>query len=308
MGKIAFVFSGQGAQAPGMGQALAEYSKAAADVFAMADAMRPGTSRQCFQGTKDELNVTLNTQPCLFCVDLAAAAALQDRGVVPEAVAGFSLGEIPALAFADMLSLEEAFRLVCFRAKVMQECTENADGGMMAVLGLPKDAVEAVCRDVPWVCPVNYNCPGQLVVAGPKAKLAEVANAVRAAGGKSIALQVSGAFHSPYMAQAQAALEDYLARVSLAAPSIPLYANLTGEPYTPPFEKTIAKQVANPVRWQETLERMAADGVDTFIEVGPGKTLSGLVRKTLPEAVTLQVDDPASLENTLQTLNGEKVC
>lgn len=305
MGKIAFVFSGQGAQAPGMGKALAGCSKAADGVFSMAEAIRPGTKMQCFQGTKEELNMTLNTQPCLFCVDLAAAAALHERGVVPEAVAGFSLGEIPALAFAGMMSPEEAFRLVCVRAKAMQDCTENEDGGMMAVLGLPNDVVEAICRDVGFVYPVNYNCPRQLVVAGSKGKLAELAEAVRAAGGKGIALQVSGAFHSPYMAQAQAVLEDYLAQRPLVAPSIPVYANLTAEPYALPYEKTLARQVAQPVRWQDTIERMAADGITTFIEVGCGKTLVGLIRKTLPEVVTLQVDDLGSLETTIRALNGE---
>lgn len=308
MGKIAFVFSGQGTQTPGMGQALAGYSKAAEGVFSMAEAIRPGTKTQCFQGTKEELNVTLNTQPCLFCVDLAAAAALHERGVVPEAVAGFSLGEIPALAFAGMMPPEEAFRLVCVRAKAMQDCTENEDGGMAAVMGLPNDLVEAICREVDLVYPVNYNCPKQLVVAGSKGKLTELAEAVRTAGGKSIALKVRGAFHSPYMAQAQAVLEDYLAQHPLVAPRISVYANLTAEPYALPYEKTLARQVAQPVRWQDTIERMAADGITTFIEVGYGKTLVGLIRKTLPEAITLQVDGPDSLETTIRTLNGDRVC
>lgn len=308
MGKIAFVFSGQGAQTPGMGQALAAQSEAAARVYAMADAIRPGTQRQCAEAGKEELNQTLNTQPCLFCVDLAAAEALRARGVQPDAVAGFSLGEIPALAFAGMIDAEAAFRLVCVRAEAMQACAEETDGGMVAAMGLNNEAVEALCRELGGVYPVNYNCPGQLVIAGAREKLPGLLDALKRAGGKGITLPVSGAFHSPYMEAARDALRVHLDSVILRTPSMPVYANVTGEPYAAPYADLIAAQVVSPVRWQQTIQRMADNGVDTFIEVGIGKTLCGLIRKTLPEATVLRVEDPESLEQTIRVLNGEDAC
>ncbi len=308
MGKVAFLFAGQGAQAPGMGRSLEEASPAAKAVFDMAERLRPGTRKQCFEGTKEELSLTLNTQPCLFCVDLAAAEALRERGIAPAVVAGFSLGEIPALCFAGMLSMEEAFQLVCMRAKAMQACAEKRDGGMMAVVGLLKEAAEDLCDRLGGLYAVNDNCPGQLVVAGPKGKLTEMAEKVRQAGGRGIALPVSGAFHSPDMAGAQAALETHLAKVPLGAPRMPVIANLTAKPYAPPYEETLARQAAHPVRWQDTLRHMAAEGVTTFVEVGPGRTLSGFVRKTLPEAAALNVEDGESLERTLRAWNGETIC
>ncbi|NLV58315.1 MAG: ACP S-malonyltransferase [Clostridiales bacterium] len=308
MGKIAFLFAGQGSQGTGMGRALAEISNAANRVFTMAEVLRPGTRSQCYGGSKEDLSITVNTQPCLFCVDLAAAEALRECGISPYAVAGFSLGEIPALAFAGMLSMEDAFRLVCLRAQVMHACTQGKDGGMMAVMGLPTEMVEAFCRESTELFAVNYNCPGQLVVAGRKSKLAQLGDRVREAGGRGIVLAVSGAFHSPDMVQAQVALQAYLEQTHLAAPAIPVYANLTARPYAPPYARALASQAAQPVRWQETLENMAADGVTTFIEVGPGKTLSGFVRKTLPNVVALNVEDAESLMRTMDALNGEKAC
>lgn len=308
MGKLAFVFSGQGAQTPGMGQALADQSEAAARVYALAEEIRPGTRRQCAEAGKEELSKTINTQPCLFCVDLAAAEALSARGVLPDAVAGFSLGEIPALAFAGLLDVRAAFRLVCARAEAMQACAERQDGGMMAVLGLSDGTVEALCGDIEGVYPVNYNCPGQLVVAGPRDRLAAFAEAVKGAGGKSVALPVSGAFHSPCMEPAREALAAHLVQATFQAPRLPVYANATGEPYALPYADLIARQVASPVYWERTIRRMAADGFDTFIEVGIGKTLSGLIRKTLPGAVTLQVEDPESLEHAIRARNGENAC
>lgn len=308
MGKIAFVFSGQGAQRPGMGKALAEYSDRAARVYTAAEEVRPGTRSQCFEVSKEELSQTINTQPCLFCVDLAAAEALYERGVKPDAVAGFSVGEIPALAFAGMLDMEAAFRLVCVRAEAMHICAERTPGGMAAAMGLENAAVEDLCREIGDVYPANYNCPGQIVIAGSKEKLPAALEGIRSEGGKGLVLPVSGAFHSPYMMEAREKLRAYLADITLFFPRIPVYANATSAIYAPPYKELIAEQVTSPVRWQESVARMAADGFDTFVEVGIGKTLCGLVSRTLQGVRVLQVEDPQSLEATIRALNGEFVC
>ena len=171
MGKIAFVFAGQGAQYPGMGQELAQCSPAAAQVFQQLDALRPGTSQQCFSGTEAELKETRNTQPCLYCVDLAAACALREAGVAPAALAGFSLGEIAALTFSGAVSPEDGFSIVCARGEAMQAAAEQTDAAMVAVVKLDNATVEGLCARFRRVYPVNYNCPGQLVVAGAREEL-----------------------------------------------------------------------------------------------------------------------------------------
>ena len=214
MGKTAVLFAGQGAQYPGMGRALYETSPAARAVFDMADSIRPGTSRQCWEGSPEELAVTVNTQPCLFTVDLACGEALREAGVTPQAVAGFSLGELAALAFSGMLDREDAFRLVCRRAELMQQCAEETKGSMAAVLKLPFEQVAAICASFDNAYPVNYNCPGQLVVAAAAEQMDGIVAAVKAAGGKCVPLAVSGAFHSPFMAQASAEMAKELAHVA----------------------------------------------------------------------------------------------
>ena len=166
MGKIAFLFSGQGAQYPGMGKSLCEASEAAKAVFDLADSIRSNTSAQCFSGTKEELSRTENTQPCVYCVDLAAAEALKASGIVPDVAAGFSLGEVAALTFCGVLTPEDGFRLVCKRASFMDEAAERTNGGMAAVLKLSDERVEELCAAHPGTYPVNYNCPGQVSVAG----------------------------------------------------------------------------------------------------------------------------------------------
>lgn len=182
MGKIAFVFSGQGAQYPGMGQSLAQCGPAARAVFDLADSLRPGTSAQCFSGTAEELSITKNTQPCLYCVDLAAAKALEEGGVRPDFAAGFSLGEVAAVTFGGILSEQAGFDFVCKRAAAMDEAARQNPGSMAAVLKLSNEAVEALCKEFTQVWPVNYNCPGQLVVAGEKEQLAAFQQKVKEAG------------------------------------------------------------------------------------------------------------------------------
>lgn len=303
MGKIAFVFAGQGSQYSGMGQSLCNASPRAKEVFDIADKLRPGTSQQCFGAAIEELSQTLNTQPCLFCVDLAAAAALSEKGIKADMAAGFSLGEIPALAFCNVLSTEEAFKLVCRRAELMQDAAQAKPGAMAAVLKLSFEDVEELCKGFSKVYPVNYNCPGQLVVAGDKEELGEFCQAVSAKKGRAKMLNVSGAFHSPFMEPAAKGLAEALKECRLMPPSIPLYANTTAEPYGDNAAQLLEKQLMSPVRWQQSIEAMVRDGADTFIELGAGKTLCGLISKICPQAKIFNVQDAESLEATISALN-----
>ena len=281
MGKIAFVFAGQGAQYSGMGQSLCEMSPAARAVFDVADKLRPGTSQQCFTAPVEELSITENTQPCLYCVDLAAAKALEEAGVRADVAAGFSLGEIAALSFAGVFTPEQGFDFVCKRGRAMQAAGEA---------GFEK------------VWPVNYNCPGQLVCAGEKSQIEAFCQKVEEAGGQAKMLAVSGGFHSPFMESASQVLAQELAGMELAPSKVPVYANYTARPYDIAAKELLVNQVKNPVRWQETVERLAQLGVDTFIECGPGKTLCGLIRKTVKGATVLNVQDAETLRAAVEAV------
>ena len=302
MSKIAFVFSGQGAQAPGMGKELSDCSPAAKAVFDLADSIRPGTSQQCFEGTQEELNVTINTQPCLFACDLAAAKAAQERGIQPDCAAGFSLGEAAAVAFSGMLTEAEAFSMVCKRAELMNEAAQKNPGAMAAVMKLSPQQVETLCGPIENAWPVNYNSPKQTVVAASADTIDQVVEAASAQRGRAVKLAVSGAFHSPLMHSAADGLREYLASISLREEKLPVYANLTAEPYGEDKKETMAAQCENPVRWQKTIENMIANGVDTFIEVGVGKTLAGLIKKINPEVTVYQIENKEGLDAAAEAL------
>lgn len=299
MGKIAFVFSGQGAQYPGMGMALAQSSKAAAAVFQTADSLRPGTSAQCFSADAATLRETANTQPCMFAVEMAAAAALTEAGLRADMAAGFSLGELAALTYAQSVDFETGFQLVCRRGALMQEAALQQSTAMAAVLRLPEAEVERICAGLHQVCPVNYNCPGQIAVSGPESQMPALFAAVKAAGGRAVPLNVAGGFHSPFMAGAAEAFARFLNQYTLIPPALPLYANCTGAPYEGDLKKLLANQIRMPVRWEKTVRSMIAAGADTFVELGPGQTLCGLIRKTDSGVRTFSVSDPAGLETVL---------
>ena len=292
MGKIAFVFSGQGAQYSGMGKAMYDASPAAKAVYDMADSVRPGTSKQCFEGTAEELTQTVNTQPCVFTVDLAAARALVEKGITPDCVAGFSLGEIAALAFAGMLSDEDAFRLVCKRGELMDKAARENPGAMVAVMKIAPEKVEDICAGFDKTYPVNYNSPAQTVVATTVENSDAFCKAVKEAGGRAKALPVSGAFHSPFMAQAAAGLAEYMQSVDFSEPKIKIYSNFTAKPYEGDYKQLVRAQVENPVRWQTIMENMKADGVDTVIEIGVGKTLQNLCKRTFDDIKAYKVETP----------------
>ena len=221
----ALVFSGQGAQYTGMGKDLYENSPAAKAVFDMAESIRPGTIKQCFEGTKEELSVTINTQPCVFITDLAAAAAVAEKGVKIDCVAGFSLGEIAAIAFAGMLSYEDAFKLVCKRAELMDKAAKENPGAMAAIMKISPEQVEEICAGFEKAYPVNYNSPAQTVVAASQEEIDELCEKVKAVKGKAVKLAVSGAFHSPFMNGAADGLSEYLAEVDEAHLNIVLDLN-----------------------------------------------------------------------------------
>lgn len=300
MGEIAIVFAGQGTQRPGMGKSLYENDQVAREIFERAEKLRPGTIKQCFEGTQEELNLTRNAQPCLYTVELAAFAALRAAGVTPGRLAGFSLGELSALCAAGAVSFEDGLRLVMERGRLMDEAAGQVDSGMVAVVKLDDATVEALCARFDQVYPVNYNCPGQVAVAGLTANLEGFKAAVKEAGGRALPLKVSGGFHSPFMAQAGAAFGQVLAQANIVAPELPLYSNVTGGPYEGNVKELLTRQISSPVRWSQILNHMAGQGTDTFIEVGPGQTLCGFVAKTLDGARTLHVEDAESLAKTLE--------
>lgn len=303
MGKIAYLFAGQGAQHAGMGKAFYDASPAARTVLDAAEAIRPGTLVQCFEGDKTTLSATINTQPCLFAVDYACAAAAREAGIPMHAAAGFSLGEVAAAAFTGMLSFEDAFHLVLRRAETMQACADVHPGAMLAVLKLETDVIENICSAFDEAWPVNYNSPGQTVVACAADLVAPLSDRIKAAGGRAMRLNVSGGFHTPWMQPAADALAGMLETLPLSVPCVPLYANRTALPYgMPDAAETLAKQACSPVRWTETIRNMIADGVDTFIEFGPGNTLTGLVRRIAPDATALNAEDPEGLKKCLETL------
>jgi len=306
MGNLAFVFSGQGAQYGGMGRDLYNHYEAAREIFALAESLRPGTREQCFCGGREELTRTENTQPCIFCVSLAAAYCLQNQGIRPDFLAGFSMGEITALTFAGVFSVDEGFKLICRRAWLMQKAAEKQPGKMVAVLKLPAEEVERLCQQFTDVYPVNYNCPGQTVVALAESKLPEFSQTVKAAGGKALPIAVGGGFHSPFMAEAGEELLKALAGLKLKQPELPVFANNTARPYYAEeqlIKETIAAQVVQPVLWQKSIENMVAAGTDTFIEVGPGNVLTNLIKKISPEAVAFSVEDQAGLRLVTEYLS-----
>jgi [acyl-carrier-protein] S-malonyltransferase len=294
------MFSGQGAQYPGMGRELCEVSRAAREVFDIAESIRPGTIAQCFTGGGDELDKTINTQPCLYCVDLAAAAALKEAGVRADMLAGFSLGELAALAFSGAVSYEDGFRLVCKRAEYMQKASESFDAGMAAVMKLPDEVLTELCAEFENMYPVNFNCDGQIVVAGARAEMEQFALRVKEAGGKIMPLKTGGGFHSPFMAEAAAEFAGTLESLEIGRPQIPLYSNVTAKPYDGDVRDLLARQICSPVLWRAAVENMCHAGADTFIETGPGKTLCGLVRRISADALVYNVEDTDSLKKRVE--------
>lgn len=299
MNKIALLFPGQGAQYPGMGKPLYETER---EIFDMAEKFRPGITKICFEGTPDDLKKTENTQPCLYIAELAAANSLLRAGIKPDALAGFSLGEIVALAVGGAYTYDVGFEIVCRRGELMAKCSEKLETGMFAVLKLSNEEVERICSLHSDVYPVNYNCPGQVTVAGLKTALDAAKADFTAAGAKVIPLPVSGGFHSPFMDDAAAKFRDFLAGRDIGLLEIPVYANCNAEPYGDDVWSLMETQINHPVRWEQIIRNMAENGIDTFIEVGPGQTLSKFVKKILPDATVFHAETPEEIAAVKEAL------
>ena len=300
MGKIAFLFPGQGAQYTGMGKEFYEKEKTAAGVFDTASKVTGlNLPALCFEENGD-LNQTQYTQIAMLTDELAILSVLKEHGIRPAVTAGLSLGEYGAIVASGIMRMEDAFRVVRERGIYMQEAVP-VGGAMSAVLGLAADVVERVCEETEGTVTVaNYNCPGQLVVAGDPEQLGAFQAKVKEAGGRAAPLAVSGGFHSPLMESAAGKLLEALGEIPLGKPSLPIYANATAQPYEGDMGALLVRQVKSPVRWQETIEALAAEGVDTFFECGPGKTLCGLIKKTIKTAKAYQVQDAETLQAALE--------
>lgn len=301
MGKVAAVFPGQGSQYVGMGKELAQAHPIVAETFAEADrALGFALSTLCFEGPEEELTLTRNTQPALLTASVATFRLLQAKGFRPVAAAGHSLGEYSALVAAGAIAFEEALETVRLRGELMESAVPAGQGGMAAILGLSKEEVEAVCREAPGVVePATYNGPGQVVVAGESEAVAAAMKMAEERGARRVQpLKVSGPFHSSLLRPAGDRLAERLARIDVHPPEVSVYANVTARPYTSVDEirALLREQVSSPVRWEETIQAMVADGVDTFVEIGPGRVLSGLIRRIHREAVLHNVESVESLD------------
>lgn len=303
MGKIAFVFPGQGAQYPGMGMEFNTNIYGGEKVFDAAEKVKPGIKELCFNGSKEDLAITSNTQPCMFTVEMAAAQALANKGIKADVTAGFSLGELAALTYSGVFSLETGLELVCRRGELMRQAAESKNTGMAAVLKLSNEEVEKICEGFDEVYPVNYNCTGQVSVAGVAENMKDLIAKVKEAGGKAIPLKVSGGFHSPFMDDAAASFGEILENVEFNSPEIPVYSNYSGKLYGEDFKNILRNQINNPVRWNDIIENMIADGVDVFIEVGPGNTLSSMIKRINSEVFTANVENAETLADTAEKLN-----
>lgn len=299
MGKTAFIFPGQGAQYCGMGQDFYENSKTAKAVFDRATELLGFSMPELCFVKNDRLDITEYTQAAMVTVSVAMMKVMEEQGFRPDVAAGLSLGEYPALVAAGVMSADDAILTVRKRGILMQEAVPAGIGGMSAVLGMTAEQINEVVDPIENVQVANYNCPGQIVISGKKEAVEEASEKLKEAGARRVLpLNVSGPFHSYLLEDAGKKLGEYLENVTISEPVIPYVANVTAQYVTSAADvkPLLKKQVSSSVRWQQSVETMLADGVDRFIEIGPGKTLSGFIKKIDKGAAVLNIEKLEDLE------------
>jgi [acyl-carrier-protein] S-malonyltransferase len=313
MGKVAFVFPGQASQYPGMGKELAEKYPVARAVFDEADkAVGISVSKLCFEGSEDDLKLTANTQPAILTVSVAASRVLAEKGITPDFVAGHSLGEYSALVAAGSLKFADAVKLVRKRGTYMQEAVPAGQGAMAAIMGLSPAVVQDACKRAAEgeICaPANLNSPEQTVISGHAGAVKRAVEIASQLGAKrSMVLAVSAPFHSALMMPAQEKLEKDLNATAFADLQVPLVTNVDADSIRQGEEarSALIRQVTMAVRWEESMRMLLDEGVNTFVEVGPGRVLTGLMRQIERSVATLNVEDEKSLQATVEKIAGAK--
>lgn len=309
MGKTAFIFPGQGAQYIGMGQDICKQYTESADVFKDASqALGIDMQHMVFDGDEDTLKITENTQPAIVTASIACLQPLIKRGIKADFTAGLSLGEYAAHVYAQTFSFADAVKLLRKRGEFIQDAVPIGEGSMVAIIGLSREQVLNACgaaKDLGVVEPANFNCPGQIVISGQVDAVAKASSIAIELGAKgAVPLAVSAPFHCSLLVSVGEKLKIELDKVEILDMKVPVLANVTGEvvPCIEQVKDSLVRQVSNPVLWEDCVKTMIGKGVDTFIEIGAGKTLSGFIRKTDKSVKTLNIEDLASLENTLNEL------
>lgn len=308
MVKCAFIFPGQGSQYKGMGKDLAAISAGAREIFEEADdILGMGLSKIIFYGDEQQLRQTEITQPAILTTSMAILTVLKERGLFPDGTAGLSLGEYSALVCAGSLTFKDALPLVQKRAIYMQEAVPDGRGGMAAILGLGPEEVASLCREalpIGHVEPVNFNCPGQIVIAGYKEALDEACRLAKKKKARTVMLSVSAPFHSRLLTCIEGKMVSLLQNISFKKPNIPFVANINARYINEPQEikASLVKQVFSPVLWESSIELLIRDGYNFFVEVGPGRALTGFMKKINKEVTSIHVQDRETLQKLLNHL------